>query len=90
MRLPEDGKIEQWLCGFEGPSIITPTVMVIGIRSIDGAIYRVITTTAPHEYQACVRFLRDEIGLVNELGGTNPANPLCDAIFRYRDANAAG
>jgi len=86
MHLPDDGKIERWLRGFEGPSIITATVMIIGIRSCDGLIYRVITTTAPHEYQACVRFLRDEIGLVNELGGAHPSNPLCDAIFRQKAA----
>ncbi|HEX4325408.1 MAG TPA: hypothetical protein VH105_01245 [Burkholderiales bacterium] len=80
--LANDEKIEKWLKAFVGPSVTGAAVMVIGIRGNEGSIYRVITTTAPGEFQACVRFLQDELGLVDEFDGQSTPEPGCDAIFR--------
>jgi len=84
--LADDEKIENWLKAFVGPSVTGAAVMVIGIRSNEGSIYRVITTTAPGEFQACVRFLKDELGLVDELDAPATPGPACDAIFRKQIA----
>ena len=77
---PVDAKLAAWLHAHERemPGHLT---MHIGIRALDGRIYRRIIVEGLDEYLQCVRFLESDCLLTRESHGSRHDEVGFDAIF---------
>ena len=63
------------------PDVVRKEKMLIGVRTEDGEIYRLIGANKINSFMNAVEEL-DDLGLVNELQDTEGTQEGCDAIFR--------